>query len=164
MESIKEFLHIKLTWEKDPYQRKIWTLKFDDDVLVEMKQGGWFFSKYYFATSAAGEWRIKKHGNEPYLFEFKKKNLVGKKEFEIGFKKKSTLGMFNPTKADSFLWKKLEGGAKGMGWHQDDLEVVRFEKIGRSFSKFNYQASVVNGRLDERWLSAMLISGFLALK
>ncbi|MGK0390950.1 MAG: hypothetical protein ACI94Y_003710 [Maribacter sp.] len=164
MEPLKEFLHINLQWEKDLYKKKIWNLKFDNDTLVSIHQGGWFFSRFQFVEAECGSWRVKKFGKEPYLFEFKKKNLVGKKEFEVGFKKRYSLGMFNPTKVDSFNWKALEGNAKGMGWYADGLEVVRFEKMGRSMSKFNYHTSIVNGRIEERWLAAMLVTGFMALR
>lgn len=164
MESLKEFLHINLQWEKDAYKKKLWHLKFDNDTLVSVNQGGWFFSRFQFVEAKCGSWRVKKFGNEPYLYEFKKKNLVGKKEFEVGFKKRYSLGMFNPTIADSFDWRPLEGNVKGMGWYADGLVVVRFEKMGRSMSKFNYHASIVNERIEERWLVAMLVSGFMALR
>lgn len=161
---LKEFAHIDLEWKKDPYKKRIWHLMFDDDKLISIQQGGWFFNRFQFVESHSGSWRIRKFGNEPYLYEFKKKNLVGKKEFEIGFKKRYSQGMFNPTIADTFRWKKLEGNTKGMGWYYDGLEVVRFEKVGRSMTSFNYKASIANGRINERWLAAMLVSGFLALR
>lgn len=164
MESLKEFSHINLEWKKDPYKKRIWHLMFDEDILITVKQGGWFFSRFQFVESNVGSWRVQRFGNEPYLYEFKKKNLVGQKEFEVGFKKRHTQGMFNGTEADSFRWYKLEGNTNGMGWYFDGLEVIRFEKTGRSMTGFNYNTSIANGRINERWLVAMLVSGFFALR
>lgn len=165
MESLKEVLHIDLTWEKDTYKPKEWNLIFDKDKMMKITSGPWYyFNRFQFVETHSGQWRVQRKGNDPYIFEFKKKNLVGKKQFEIGFKKRFKLGMFNPSIADTFEWHSLEGNVKGMGWHMDGLEVVRFEKVGRSFTKFNYKASVVNGKIDESWLAAMMASGFLALK
>lgn len=164
MESLKEFSHINLEWKKDPYKKRIWHLMFDNDILMTVRQGGWFFSQFHFVEAGIGSWRVKRFGKEPYLYEFKKKNLVGQKEFEIGFKKRHSQGMFNPTEADSFMWHKLEGNANGMGWYMDGLVVIRFEKVGRSLTSFNYSASITNVRMDERWLAAMLVTGFFALR
>lgn len=165
MESLKEFLHIDLTWEKDTYKPKEWNLIFDDDIMMKITNGPWwYFNRFQFIDAHSGQWRVQRKGNGPYVYEFKRKNLIGRKEFEIGFKNRFKEGMFNPTKADTFRWHALVGSAKGYGWHQEGLEVVRFEKIGRSFSKFNYKASVVNNKIEESWAVAMIASGFLALK
>ncbi len=162
MESIKEFLHIDLKWQKDDFKKRTWNLTFDNEKIMTINQGSWFFRNFFNVESDAGFWIIRRIGKGPYLYEIRNRSLVGGKLFEIGFKNRFTLGMFNPTAADNFNWKALEGGG-GYGWYQDGLEVVRFEKIGRSFTQFNYNASVVNGRVNEKWLTAMLVAGYIAL-
>lgn len=168
MNKIHDFTHIPLKWEKRLDNARMWQLKFDDEVILEVGTGGhWLlnliFNRYTFVKSQKESWRVKKMGSvSTFVYEFRIKNVLGKKAYEIGFRSKGKEGMFNPSPADSFRWKKLEGG-NGMAWYQDGLEVVRFEKTGRSFMNFNYTSSVTKNQLDERWLAVMLATGFLVL-
>jgi len=165
MESVKEYLHIDLEWSKNPYRKRTWDLKFDDELICTITQGGFFFRKLHYVQSKAGKWVIKRVGRDPYLYQVKNKVVVSPNLFQIGFKKKHKEGMFNPTKADSFLWKKLEGKAKGMAWFYDGLEAVRFEYIKRTGKdKLNFRTSVIKGDLEEKWLAAMIIVGFIAMR
>ncbi len=165
MESLKEFLHIELEWLANPENKHQWILKFEKDVLMSVDRKGWFFDRYFVAHSASENWHIKinKYKRGSYYHDFKKMNLLRSKLFRIGFKKKDSLGMFNPTKEHSFLWKKLGGKMNGIGWHLNDTEIIRFERKGRSISNFNYTVSIVNNDFNEKWISAMIISGFLAI-
>lgn len=165
MESLREFVHINLEWHKNAFKKRTWDLKFDDDVICSITEGGWFFRRLNYAQTAAGKWTIKRLGKDPYLLEIKDRTVVGRKLFEIGFKKNYNLGMFNTTEADTFDWKKLEGKGKGYAWHQDGLEVVRFERLSRGGrSKKGFVTSIVNNRLEEKWLAAMIVSGFIAMR
>ncbi len=163
MESLKEFLHIDLKWEKDEFKSKEWHLTFDKEKIMTVIQGNWFFFNFMYMKSHIGNWSIKRKGFGPYIFEIKDRTIVGRQLFTIGFKNRFNLGMFNATSADTFEWKRLKVGS-GYGWHIDDLEVIRYERTGRSLTKFNYSASIVNGRVEEEWLAAMLATGFMALK
>jgi len=165
MALFKDITHIDLKWEKDGYKPKEWNLIFEKDLLMKIKPGPWWqFGVYQYISTESGSWRVKKNGKDPFIYEFSKQSLLGTKEFEVGFKKKKSQGMFNPNQHVSFDWHKLDGKAKGMAWHLDGLEVIRFEKVGRSYSKFNYSVSITNKEVNERWVAAMVAAGFMALR
>lgn len=164
MESLREFAHINLEWHKDPFKKRTWNLQFDDDVICIVTLGGWLFRKTNYAQSSTGKWLIKLKGKDPCLIEIRDRTVIGKKLFDVGFKKKFSLGMLNTSVADTFNWKKLEG-TKGYAWYQDGLEVVRFERVSRGGrSKKGFVTSIVNNRLEESWLTAMIVTGFLAMR
>lgn len=157
MLSLKTFEFIELTWfRKDSFGRDL-TLKFDDEVLANLKFPSIFSYKAKGETSV-GNWVLKKKGFfKPTINIYHKDGKQVLMSFPYNFNKGTQKPITFPS-LNIYQWKRVSMWTGTHGWYMNDELIFEFKMI-ISFRKKTISTSFKKANLPEEDLSVLLLLG-----
>jgi hypothetical protein len=157
MISLKTFEFIELNWFRNDSFGKDLTLKFDDDILANLKFPSIFSNKAICETNT-GNWTLRKKGLfKPFIHIYKK----GEKESFLSFPYQISKGTQTPITFPSlnvYQWKRVNMWNGTYGWFMNGELIFEFKMV-ISLKKKRISTSFKKSDLSEQDLSILLLTG-----